>query len=322
MNYVVVDMEWNQPFSKEHIKKRRGVKLVGEIIQIGAVKLDENKNIIDKFEVKISPQIYTVLQYMVKKVTGLSQKELRKGVKIAAAIDMFFDWCGDDTCLLTWGPNDIPILKDNLTFFGIDKEIDIKYYNAQCFFNQQTENKGRQFSIDHAMEYFGIENTKVRHNALNDAMYTALVLQRLDIQKGIELYDDHALYMDNVVLEQSKQGNRTRFEGYKSRSDAIVDKRIIKTKCPDCDNMLNMGKLIKNSNSHFISIGNCKGHGEYYIEFKIASSKSKNFCVTKSIRRLGENEKNQTYIKTEKKASPQKVRKSRIQKRRKKTDNS
>ena len=47
MNYIVIDMEWNQPFSKEHIKIRNGVRLVGEIIQLGAVKMDENKNITD-----------------------------------------------------------------------------------------------------------------------------------------------------------------------------------------------------------------------------------------------------------------------------------
>ena len=73
-------MEWNQPFSKDVTKTRNGIRLVGEIIQIGAVKLDQNQKIIDTFEVKISPKIYTVMQHMVKQITGLTEKLLESGV--------------------------------------------------------------------------------------------------------------------------------------------------------------------------------------------------------------------------------------------------
>ena len=42
MNYIVFDLEWNQcPYGKEKENK----KLPFEIIEIGAVKLDENRNI-------------------------------------------------------------------------------------------------------------------------------------------------------------------------------------------------------------------------------------------------------------------------------------
>lgn len=49
--FVVLDLEWNGSYSsKEH-------RFVNEIIEFGAVKTDENLNIIDRFEMLISPQI-------------------------------------------------------------------------------------------------------------------------------------------------------------------------------------------------------------------------------------------------------------------------
>ena len=43
MNYIVVDLEWNQAMSsKSSVFNKLPIKLRGEIIEIGAVKLDEN----------------------------------------------------------------------------------------------------------------------------------------------------------------------------------------------------------------------------------------------------------------------------------------
>ena len=41
MNYIVLDLEWNQPFSNKTAIKSP-VFLKGEIVQIGAVKLDDS----------------------------------------------------------------------------------------------------------------------------------------------------------------------------------------------------------------------------------------------------------------------------------------
>ena len=48
MNYIVFDLEWNQPYSNDiSFMKRTKMPLTGEIIQIGAVKLNEKMDIID-----------------------------------------------------------------------------------------------------------------------------------------------------------------------------------------------------------------------------------------------------------------------------------
>ena len=48
INYIVLDMEWNQPKSLQNMLVN-SMALRGEIIQIGAVKLDENYRLLDTF---------------------------------------------------------------------------------------------------------------------------------------------------------------------------------------------------------------------------------------------------------------------------------
>ena len=72
MSFVVLDLEWNGSYSsKEH-------RFVNEIIEFGAVKTDENLNIIDRFEMLISPQIGKKLCSKVKKLTKITNEELRE----------------------------------------------------------------------------------------------------------------------------------------------------------------------------------------------------------------------------------------------------
>ena len=48
MNYIVFDLEWNQPYSNDiSFMKRTKMPLTGEIIQIGAVKLNDKLDIVD-----------------------------------------------------------------------------------------------------------------------------------------------------------------------------------------------------------------------------------------------------------------------------------
>ena len=60
MNYIVFDLEWNQPADIKSTEKR---KLQFEIIEIGAVKLDENKNIISSFNELVCPKVYKTLNW-------------------------------------------------------------------------------------------------------------------------------------------------------------------------------------------------------------------------------------------------------------------
>ena len=58
MNYVVLDMEWNQAISYSDMIKEP-VFLTGEIIQIGAIMLNDEFKAVSSFNSRVIPQYYT-----------------------------------------------------------------------------------------------------------------------------------------------------------------------------------------------------------------------------------------------------------------------
>ena len=60
MNYIVLDMEWNQPWpGSPSSRKVLPVDIRGEIIQIGAVRLTEDRVVADEFQVLPSDNTFS-----------------------------------------------------------------------------------------------------------------------------------------------------------------------------------------------------------------------------------------------------------------------
>ena len=66
MQYIVLDLEWNQALSGKPYK-RDDLTLAGEIIQIGAVKLGEDLSITDSLRIVVAPKYYKKMHWSVKK---------------------------------------------------------------------------------------------------------------------------------------------------------------------------------------------------------------------------------------------------------------
>ena len=74
MNYIVFDLEWNQcPGGKEKENK----KLPFEIIQIGAVKLNDLYEECGQFQEKIKPRIYHSFHHHTQEVLHMNMKAFR-----------------------------------------------------------------------------------------------------------------------------------------------------------------------------------------------------------------------------------------------------
>ena len=77
MNYIVFDLEWNQsPDGKKCTNK----KIPFEIIEIGAVKLNEEREVTDVFHRIIRPQVYTWIHDSIRDVIHVDYKYLRDGI--------------------------------------------------------------------------------------------------------------------------------------------------------------------------------------------------------------------------------------------------
>ena len=115
MNYIVFDLEWNQsPGGKRWSNSR----LPFEIIEIGAIKLNEEKEIVDSFQRLIKPQVYNWIHDSIHEVIHMNYKDLQKGTLFPQAITEFLEWCGEEYIFFTWGNQDVMELQRNMKYYG------------------------------------------------------------------------------------------------------------------------------------------------------------------------------------------------------------
>ena len=82
MDYVVLDLEWNQASDSRDARNRL---LTFEIIEIGAVKLNSRMEIVGTFEELIRPQVYDTMHHITEKLIGIHMKDL-SGCRTFAAL--------------------------------------------------------------------------------------------------------------------------------------------------------------------------------------------------------------------------------------------
>lgn len=198
MNYIVLDMEWNQPFYGGKMI-RDPFPLYGEIVEIGAVKLNESCHIIDTFKILVTPKYYTKMHKKVSKLTNIKNVDLQYGFPFDFALKQFKKWCGDEFVFLTWGPDDIGMLKSNIEIHNLSYDWLPKTYDVQMIFGYEIENTHRQISLSKAVEKLNIRGFEA-HDALNDARTTAFICHYLNIHKDIENYEEiKAIFRKNAI---------------------------------------------------------------------------------------------------------------------------
>ena len=75
MDYVIFDLEWNQcPYGKE----KENPKLPFEIIEIGAVKMDGERNVVGTFHRIVKPVVYQHLHHRTRERICRTESHLRR----------------------------------------------------------------------------------------------------------------------------------------------------------------------------------------------------------------------------------------------------
>lgn len=273
--YISFDMEWNQPYGKEQLKTANDVTLYGEIVEIGAVKMNESFDITDTFKVIIKPTVYKKMHKKIAKMTGITDEIIKdKGVEREIALENFFNWCGKDSVFLAWGNDDFNMLEQNMKFFGFENMAE-ECYNLQCIFNYDTKCYGRQYSLDYAMETFNIEPDRQRHDALNDAYYTALVCKNLEVENGIKNYET----VSEISMQSEDFIKNYKYEGYETSSQALRDKKVKYSNCPVCDKKSAIVKKWKQARNKYVLLNKCKKHGQFISRIRFLKTKEKNIVI-------------------------------------------
>ena len=274
MNYIVLDMEWNQPWpGSPSSKKVLPVNIRGEIIQIGAVRINEEQFVEDEFQIMIKPKYYRHLNRRVSKLTGIKETRLRdEGIPFPEAMELFRSWCGEDIVFLTWGFDDIGILRENLQLFDMDTAFTDRWYNAQMIFNAQTDGSNSQKALKTAMETLGIEATRPAHDALGDAYDTALICARLDLKKGMAEYDEALKSHENGFHGAELPGCIARkvFYDYADKRAALSAMSGEENLCPVCGARMLGSRWFAQPGHRYMDLAACPEHGKFLIRVRLS----------------------------------------------------
>lgn len=285
MYYITLDLEWNQAYAEKAIavQKRLCRRLRGEVIQIGAVKLDKNMKPCGSYQVIVKPKYFKKIHKHVSVLTGITQNQIDLGVGLPEAVEKFRKWCGKNFVFLTWGPDDIPMLKENFGVHGLETAWLDSNYDLQRIFNRQTDDSTKQRSLEYAMEHFEIPQTLPAHDALNDAYFTALVAEKLDVQEGIRTYNERrGSLISDTVLGDADAGD----DGYVTISELLDDDIVKSPECPICKEKLVLSlKPLHSKGQRYTYLYNCKRDGKFFISLKL----HRNFNETWRARRTVEN---------------------------------
>ena len=278
MHYIVLDLEWNQPMSsKSSVFNKLPIRLRGEIIEIGAVKLNADMSPGEEFQIYVKPVYFKKMHFKVKSLTGIGADKISGACGFVEAFEAFRTWCGDDCTFLTWGYDDKGIMEQNIIVHDRDWDWIAGWVNLQLIYNAQFDQGKNQKALHTAMEHFGIEQTRIAHDALGDAYNTALVCSHMDMEAGLSQYEQivHQLTVRHEKRESGERPNMPQplehlfFPGFDSREDLLASQEVRAPKCPVCDETLSLSRWVSQGDQRYMTLAQCPEHGKYLVRIKI-----------------------------------------------------
>lgn len=320
MNYIVLDLEWNQcPYGK----KREDPSLPFEIIEIGAVRMDEHYRKTGEFHEIIRPVLYRRLHRCTRTVIHMTEADFEGKRTFPEVFEDFLAWCGDRPVFCTWGPGDLTELQRNVAWNIRRKKLPDRwpfpfplfFRDVQKIFSYVYEDHKSRRSLKWAVEYLNIPQDEPFHDAFSDAVYTALILGKLPVEtveeytsidtyitpgsRGEEIYADYGTYRKFISM------------GYSVRDDVMKDPTVIATRCPVCGRRLRRKiRWFSENGRNYLAVAVCPDHGYVKGKIRIRQNTKGLWYAIRTIRPITEEELEK--VKEKKTALQQKRRMHRL----------
>ena len=220
MQYVILDIEFNgRKFASD---------LPMEVIEIGAVRLDEELRRTDAFSSLIRPVYFAKLNKFIREKTGIAQEEIDRAARFPAVIESFIRWLGppESFLLVTWGGEDLKRIVLDTRMHGLDDAywLKVRYYDLLKGFLRVHELKN-DVSVEKALEMLGLKPDGAAHRALGDAVMTAGIFralhERLDLDQVRQYKDTYSNAKERRLVKNAIRTMRLR--GDKPDWDAIAE---------------------------------------------------------------------------------------------------
>lgn len=294
MNYIVFDLEWNQcPYGKNREVKT----LPFEIIEIGAIKLNKDREYVDRFHKIIKPVVYPKLHFRTKEIVHLDQDALEKGALFPDALREFLSWAGPESQFCTWGTIDLVELQRNMKYYGKLSLVPgpVTYYDVQKLFAIRYEENGERRALEFAADKMGVEKKMDFHRALGDAYYTACVLQKIEDayifpNSSLDVYQNPKSKREEIHISYPTYDKYVSREFY-SREKAMKDREVTSTKCPLCHNPAKRKvRWFMNNSKVYYSVSLCQEHGYVLGKIRIRRTEDDMYYVIKKLTNISPEE--------------------------------
>lgn len=176
MNYIILDLEWDGAFYPKI------GRFINQILQIGAVKLDENFQITDTFDKIIKSSFSKRVSRRFRELTGITKEMMMSGVSLSEAFSEYNDWVGDCAVTMTWSNSDIyTVLENRNNLVDVDLKIE-KYLDLQKYIQGEMRLRGieypSQISLLNAANALNVRiDETLLHNAKADSIAAAALLK-------------------------------------------------------------------------------------------------------------------------------------------------
>ena len=185
-------------------------------------------------------------------------------------------------------------MEQNIIIHDLDWDWIARWVNLQLIYNIQTGGDKNQKSLNAAMEHFGIEQTRTAHDALGDAYNTALVCAKLDLEAGLEQYEDAARLLaarlpENKCGDDSTHAMEHRaFPGYPERSAAFQDKLLAQPECPECGAGMSATRWVNQGDRRYMTLAACPEHGKFLVRVRFRKGEDDTWTANRIIYRADE----------------------------------
>lgn len=297
MNYIVLDLEWNQSNTGLEDETSR---LPFEVIEIGAVKLNDTFVMVNEFSQLVKPEVYHEMHEITSRLIHLQMKELERGKPFAETAEAFLNWCGPEEYMFcTWGSLDLTELQRNMKFYKMTPLSDrpIAFLDVQKLFSLAFEDGKSRRALEYAVDKMEIEKDIPFHRAFSDAYYTAKLL-KLTAERHPDVLTkiSYDVFHPPVSREQEI---RIQFDNYvkyisrefDSKADAFSDREIVSSKCYLCHrNLRKKVKWFSLNGRHYYCLAHCEKHGYLKGKIRVRRSDSGRIYIVKTTKLISDEE--------------------------------
>lgn len=308
---IVFDMEWNSGCDQIPLD---------EILQIGAVRLDRpGGRITGTFNAYIRPDVHKKLGVTARKVLDPQLFE-QAAWNFPEAFAAFRQWCGGEKDFATWGNGDREVLRRNCAWWDLPELEMERVYDIQDSFSARVGSRQR-IALYRAAEYCGIPDCFDCHDALNDAVYTAVLTQWLP--EGNLLLCAQPKRIARLSQVGFPRQSRRKLGPYRSEEKALSSHTGREMTCPVCGEKSWVNAWHCAQPHRYYADFQCPEHGWFVCRLNLERAENGAWWGRKHVPVLTEKVKRDFYLATKGELYSCRVRRSSRRRRgrnRKKTD--